>query len=85
VKQTAKLDKWATVIIVEDLRYAGTVSGHPKIEDGTLIYTSNVLRVYEEDGVKMVETRNTVYTLGEFSPDLAANMRTLGMNGGAVN
>ena len=85
MKQTAKLDKWATVVIVGELRYAGTVSDHPKIEDGTLIYTSKVERVYEKDGVPMVETRNTVYTLGEFSSDLAANMKALGMSGDVVN
>ena len=47
--------------ILEGLVLSGYVVDHPRFEEGELIFTSEVLRRYEDAGV--AETLNTVYKL----------------------
>jgi hypothetical protein len=69
-KQSAHLDKWSTIQLGDGhVRYLGIVTGHPTLPEGEEIFTSPVVDVREEDGIKIVETRNTVYTLGEPSSE----------------
>lgn len=68
-KQTAHLENWAlvshdspyTAPELRVLRLIGQVSGHPRFHDGDVITTSRIV-VGDANGI---ETRNTVYTLGE--------------------
>jgi len=63
-KQTAHLDKWSSIQLGDGhVRYLGVVTGHPTLPEGEEIFTSPVIQVLEEG--KRVETKNTVYTLGE--------------------
>jgi len=49
--------------------FAGICYGHPKHLDGTLVYTSQIvdLDIIPSKGAE-IETRNTVYLLGEPFP-----------------
>lgn len=48
---------------------SGKVYGNPKFEDGHQIHTSAVKNVYRnDDGVLMVDTRNTTYILDGVDP-----------------
>lgn len=75
VKKTARLDGWVTLKLADSQRFAGVVSGHPKLPDGQEIFTSEVSRIFQEDGLTKIETRNTIYTwvstTRNFSPNCA--------------
>ena len=77
-KPTARLDKWATITLYDELRYCGIVSGHRKLSEGEEIFTSKVEKI-SDDG-KTVETRNTIYTLGEFSQELQDRLAGYGIS-----
>ena len=71
-KPLVKIENWAVVEslvppIYEDLRpgrrLVGNAFGHAAASAGEFIYTSPILRV----GEGLIETRNTVYELGESS------------------
>lgn len=78
-KQTARLDGWVTLKLGNTQRFAGIVSGHPKLPDGEEIFTSEVNRIFQEDDVTKLETRNTVYTLGQYSEELFKKLKDVGM------
>jgi len=73
-KPLVTIENWAVVqgginISFEDLQpgrsLVGNVFGHGKLPDRKQIYTSPIMRVHTDSG--LVETRNTVYQLGEVS------------------
>jgi hypothetical protein len=73
-KPFVRLENWAVVEEKLALRYEelkpgerlmGNILGDARAPDGTLIYTSIILRVDIPNGV--VETRNTLYHLGKTS------------------
>jgi hypothetical protein len=78
-KQTARLDGWVTLKLGDTQRFAGIVSGHPTLPDGQEIFTSEVNRIFQEDNVTKVETRNTIYTLGQYSETLFKKLHDVGM------
>lgn len=59
-KQNARLENW---YVGEDDLLHGTVYGHPKLPDGTFIYTSRVVSLDKITGKAV--TRNTNYELGK--------------------
>jgi len=82
LKPTARLDKWCVIRLGDGKkRFLGVVSGHKKLKDGEEIFTSEVIKEYQDGeeviapdavpGTWWVETRNTVYTLGEPSSEIA--------------
>jgi hypothetical protein len=73
-KPCAQLENWAVVesaniATYESLRagslLVGKVSGHPRMGEGTFIFTSPIVRFDEK--TKIAETRNTSYRLGQAS------------------
>jgi len=73
-KPSVKLEDWAVVPQVNSGRYqalrpgnllVGRAFGHQKIEKGKFIFTSPIVRVDTQQ--RIVETRNTLYSLGEAS------------------
>jgi hypothetical protein len=75
-KPQVKLENWAVVPERRTGEYqelqpgnalVGRAFGHPRIQEGTVVFTSPILSFDSER--KIVETRNTTYCLGEVSPD----------------
>lgn len=75
-KQQAKLENWAVVDSVVSQSFhalqpgrhlTGYVSGHANLPNTKYIYTSPIVSIDSHQG--MVETRNTVYMLGEPSQE----------------
>ncbi len=76
-KPLVTIEDWAVVqrgvnLTYEDLQpgrsLVGNVFGHENLrDDRKQIYTSPILRVHTDSG--LVETRNTLYQLGEASSD----------------
>jgi hypothetical protein len=73
-KPSVKIDDWACVTNPNSGRYqelrpgnllVGRVFGHPKMKEGTFIFSSPVVSIDTDSGV--VETRNTSYILGKVS------------------
>ena len=73
-KPSVKLEDWAVVPGLNSASYqalrpgnllAGRAFGHQRIEKGKFIFTSPIVRVNTEQ--RIVETKNTVYSLGEAS------------------
>lgn len=48
---------------------SGQVYGHPCFKDGDKVVTSGLVSCGWDNGVFVVETRNTKYILGEISPE----------------
>lgn len=69
------IDRWAVVADpfaapeVHCIRLVGTVTGHPKKPDGTVVRTSPVMTV---DGRCCTTATGTVYRLGDPSPGYRA-------------
>ncbi len=64
IKQTARLEHWQTLPTMDNkLIMRGIVFGHPKLRDGDVIFTTQVVSVDTLNGV--AETLNTRYTLGK--------------------
>lgn len=61
-KLTARLENW---YIINEVLWGHIFdqSGFPRFEDGTLVRTSRIEKLNLEE--QWVETRNTVYTLGQ--------------------
>jgi len=75
-KPYARLENWAVVPSSNIASYqelgvgnllVGKVFGHSRIDDGTFIFTSPVVRL--DGNSRVAETRNTAYRLGEASRD----------------
>lgn len=77
-KPCAKLENWAVVPSAASASYqelrtgnllVGTVFGHPRIQEGTFIFTSPIVSLHADAGpeTQVVETKNTAYRLGEAS------------------
>jgi hypothetical protein len=72
-KPSVKLERWAVVNLnsrgYQALRpgnlLVGRAFGHQRIEKGKFIFTSPIVRVDTQQ--RIVETKNTVYSLGEAS------------------
>lgn len=58
MKQTAKLENWYQI----GNSLFGQVYGHPKLPDGTIVQTSEVVHI--DYIAKTAETINTEYSLG---------------------
>ena len=81
MKPTARLDKWSVIQLEGSTRYLGIVSGHPKLKDGEEIFTSALIRKFQDGeevipadatpGQWRIETKNTIYILGEPDSELA--------------
>lgn len=79
-KQTAKLEKWT----IEKRSFSneeyeilrGYVSGHPKLPDGMYVTTSPIEK---RVGERTIETKNTLYNLGEPGP--AVGIQPTAMHG----
>jgi hypothetical protein len=78
-KPSVKLEDWAVVTALNTRSYdelrpgnllVGRAFGHQKIENGTFIFTSAILHIDSKN--KIVETRNTLYCLGETSYEYTA-------------
>ena len=78
-KPSVRIEDWAVVpspntASYQDLRpgnlLVGKVFGHPRINEGAFIFSSPILSL--DVNHKAVETRNTVYRLGEASRDYRA-------------
>jgi hypothetical protein len=74
-KPKAKIDNWAVVDSVSspdfrelepERRLTGTIFGHANLPNG-VIYTSAIVSI--DSANRLVETRNSVYELGEMSDD----------------
>lgn len=74
-KKIVRIENWSVVSSViydgycemePGRRLTGAVLGHSHLRNG-LIFTSAILNVDRHSG--LVETRNTVYELGEVNPD----------------
>ena len=63
------LKQYTKFFLSDDKTYimCGECHGDPRWADGTIIRTSVVIHHHEEE--KIVETRNSYYTLGEEVPD----------------
>jgi len=75
-KPCAKLENWAVVESANIASYhalragsllVGKVFSHPRIGEGTFIFTSPIIRFDEK--TKVAETRNTSYRLGQASSE----------------
>jgi hypothetical protein len=75
-KPCARLENWAAVESANVAGYqalqaggllVGKVFSHPRIGDGTFIFTSAIVRVDEK--TKVAETKNTSYRLGQASQE----------------
>jgi hypothetical protein len=75
-KPQVKLENWAVVPERRTGEYqelqpgnalVGKAFGHPRIQEGTVVFTSPILSFNSE--TKIVETKNTSYCLGEVSQD----------------
>jgi hypothetical protein len=75
-KRSARLENWAVVESVNVAGYqalragnllVGKVYNHPRIGEGTFIFTSPIVRLDTKS--KVVETKNTSYCLGQASSD----------------
>ena len=84
-KPSVKLEDWAVVPGVNSVSYqalrpgnllVGRAFGHQRIEKGKFIFTSPILRVDTQQ--RIVETRNTLYSLGEASHEYKAWSREQG-------
>jgi hypothetical protein len=73
-KPCARLENWAVVESANSASYqvlragsllAGKVFSHPRIGEGTFIFTSPIVGLDENSNV--VETKNTSYCLGQAS------------------
>jgi hypothetical protein len=78
-KPCAKLENWAVVESVNLANFealqagsllVGKVYGHPRIADGTFIFTSAIVRF--DENTQTAETRNTSYRLGQMSQEYDA-------------
>jgi hypothetical protein len=74
-KKIVRIENWSVVSSViydgycelePGRRLTGDVLGHTQLRNG-LIYTSAIMSIDRRGG--LVETRNTIYELGEVSPD----------------
>jgi hypothetical protein len=74
-KPKAKIENWAVVDSVSspdfrqlepERRLTGTIFGHSNLPNG-VIYTSAIVRI--DSANHLVETRNSVYELGEVNGD----------------
>jgi hypothetical protein len=78
-KPLARIEKWAVVQSVISLRFEalepgnrlrGYVAGGPNFAPAKLVHTSSIVRV--DLAMGLVETRNTIYQLGEVSEEYRA-------------
>jgi hypothetical protein len=78
-KPSVKIEDWAVVPSPNSGSYqalrpgnllVGRAFGHQRIEQGRFIFTSPIVRVDTQN--KIVETRNTCYSLGEASREYKA-------------
>src|ERR1700739_317475 len=78
-KPSVKLEDWAVVPSLHSASYqalqpgnllVGRAFGHQRIEKGRFIFSSPIVRVDTQN--KVVETRNTCYSLGEASHEYKA-------------
>lgn len=87
MKPEVKLDKWVVTFFVNTARLGGIVSGHSRLPDGDEIFTSPVEKWTENKDAAgrisiQVETRNTIYNLGEFGTELRERLEREGMTVG---
>jgi hypothetical protein len=89
-KPAVKLEDWAVVPgpnsgSYESLRpgnlLVGRAFGHQRIETGKFIFSSPIVRVDAQ--LRIVETRNTCYSLGEASQEYKAWSRKQGPSAAA--
>jgi hypothetical protein len=75
-KPCARLENWAVVESANIANYqalragsllVGKVFSHPRIGEGTFIFTSTIVRF--DENANVAETRNTSYFLGQVSRD----------------
>lgn len=60
----AKLENWYMVRDNEkSYRFAGNVTGHKAVQEGTFIFTTPVTRIVRKDGELIADTRNTQYQI----------------------
>jgi hypothetical protein len=73
-----RLDDWSLTLYFSgsSASLLGTVTGHPKCEDGHRIVTSKILML--DVGNRVAKTRNTSYELGEPEEGWVAVLKTLG-------
>jgi hypothetical protein len=78
-KPSARLENWAVVpsgniATYKELRagnlLVGKVFGHPRIAEGSFIFSSPILSL--DTSANVAETRNTAYVLGEASREYKA-------------
>jgi hypothetical protein len=76
---SVKIENWAVVPGINTAGYqslrpgnllVGKVFGHPRIEEGAFVFSSPIVTLDMNN--QSVATRNTVYRLGEASPDYKA-------------
>ncbi len=84
-KPSVKLEDWAVVPQLNSGSYqtlrpgnllVGRAFGHQRIEKGKFIFTSPIVRVDTQQ--RIVETRNTLYSLGEASDEYKSWSRSQG-------
>lgn len=75
IKPRARLENWCVVSVNGASRYYGAVYGHPKYPNGTPICTTTT-KIHEDGSV---ESDNTIYVLGVFSPEVQAQMNANGL------
>jgi hypothetical protein len=78
-KPAVRIDDWAVVPnpktgLYQELRpgnlLVGRVFGHPRMSEGSFIFTSPVVSIDSDKGI--VETMNTAYILGKVSSEYRA-------------
>ena len=90
-KPSVKLEDWAVVPGPNSGSYqalrpgnflVGRAFGHQRIEKGKFIFTSPIVRVDPQQ--RIVETKNTCYSLGEASHEYKAWSREQGQRRGCI-
>ena len=82
MKPEVKLDKWVVIFFGSSPRLAGIVYGHPRLPDDDEIFTSLIENWTDTDTGTRVETKNTIYNLGEFGTELRDRLEREGMTVG---
>lgn len=75
-QQLVILEKWAVVDSLVSRSYqelrpgkhlTGTIFGHPNLPDKNFVFTSPIIEI--DSDKRVVQTRNTIYQLGEASDE----------------
>ena len=71
IKPRVRLDKWCQFYVFNNPHIAGIPTGHPKLPDGQVMFSSEIVNYKVEDGKWVeAESQNTIFILGEYDQKL---------------